>query len=305
MPSSTTWPPTPSPTSDRLTVGGQFEHLWAGWRASYIESVTGGEPRPEPPGEGSLFERLLRLPDDEAFVVYRGTRCSALLNAYPYTNGHLLVLPNRAVEELSELDADEMTELWSVVRDGVAALRAAYGCDGVNVGMNLGAAAGRRCARASACPCVAALARRHQLHDHRRHHPRAPRTARRQLAEAPHRLAHHPRPNGAPGQMVSLRQSATSGQERAHRLTSAVPNDSREHNVRPSGTTADPVSTNFGFSSRKPLTTHTRSIDARARRAIARDRWRLRRRDRRPCDEARPTTSRCRARRSGYPAEDR
>ena len=65
---------------------------------------------------------------------YRGTRCSALLNAYPYTNGHLLVLPNRAVEELSELDADEMVELWSVVRDGVAALRAAYGCDGVERG---------------------------------------------------------------------------------------------------------------------------------------------------------------------------
>jgi ATP adenylyltransferase len=142
MRSSTTWPPTPSPTSDRLTVGGQFEHLWAGWRAAYIESVASGEPRLEPPGEGSLFERLLRLSDDEAFVVHRGTRCSALLNAYPYTNGHLLVLPNRAVAELSELDADEMVELWSMVRDGVAALGAAYGCDGVNVGMNLGAAAG-------------------------------------------------------------------------------------------------------------------------------------------------------------------
>ena len=73
---------------------------------------------------------LLRLPDDEAFVVYRGARCSAMLNAYPYTNGHLLVLPNRAVEELSELDTDEMAELWSVVRDAVAALRGAYGATG-------------------------------------------------------------------------------------------------------------------------------------------------------------------------------
>lgn len=122
--------------------GGHFDQLWAGWRASYIESVTSDAPRPEPPGEGSLFERLLRLPDDEAFVVHRGDRCSALLNAFPYTNGHLLVLPNRAVRELDELDDDETMELWSIVRDAVTALRVAYRSDGVNVGMNLGDAAG-------------------------------------------------------------------------------------------------------------------------------------------------------------------
>jgi ATP adenylyltransferase len=125
----------------------ELDHLWAGWRSSYIEAVTGGtdDPgrvRPPPPGPGSLFERILQLDDETGFIVHRGERCSALLNAYPYTNGHVLVLPDRAVADLDDLDPAEHVELWSVVRDTVAAVRSAYRCDGVNVGLNLGAAAG-------------------------------------------------------------------------------------------------------------------------------------------------------------------
>ncbi len=129
-----------------------LDHLWAGWRRTYIESVTAKpdgptdeahvEVTPAPAGEGSLFERILRLSDDEAFVVHRGTACSALLNAYPYTNGHVLVLPNRAVADLSALTDAEHAELWIIVRAAVQAIQAAYSCDGVNVGMNLGSAAG-------------------------------------------------------------------------------------------------------------------------------------------------------------------
>src|SRR5690242_6138935 len=108
----------------------EIDHLRTGWRSSYIESVTGatsdpGAVRPPPPGPGSLFERILQLDDEAAFVVHRGERCSALLNAYPYTNGHLLVLPNRAVADLDDLDAEEHGELWQLVRDSVTAVRAA------------------------------------------------------------------------------------------------------------------------------------------------------------------------------------
>ena len=128
---------------------GSLDHLWAGWRSAYIESVVDDRSRPptdaadSPDGpEGSLFERILALPDEEGYVVHRGERCSVLLNAYPYTSGHMLVLPNRAVAELEELSAEELTEMAVLTRDAVAALKVAYRCEGVNVGMNLGAAAG-------------------------------------------------------------------------------------------------------------------------------------------------------------------
>jgi ATP adenylyltransferase len=128
---------------------GELDHLWAGWRRAYIDSVAGDDvaERATASGdapEGSLFERILCSDrDDEAcYVVHRGRRCSSLLNAYPYTSGHLLVLPNRAVATLGELEPDEFAELWEEVRDGVTAIEAAYRCDGVNVGMNLGRAAG-------------------------------------------------------------------------------------------------------------------------------------------------------------------
>jgi diadenosine tetraphosphate (Ap4A) HIT family hydrolase len=122
---------------------GELDHLWAGWRLAYMDSVTGAAPAAEPPaGSGTLFERILGLADDEGFVVHRGERCSTLLNAYPYTSGHVLVLPNSAAADLAELDPATFAELWAEVRDAVAAQRAAYRCDGVNVGMNLGRAAG-------------------------------------------------------------------------------------------------------------------------------------------------------------------
>jgi len=120
-----------------------MDHLWAGWRHAYISAVS--EPADtslEPDRTGSLFERILRRADDEAFVVHRGTNCSVLLNAYPYTSGHMLVLPNRAVAELEELTAAELNEMAELTRDAVVALKAAYRCEGVNIGANLGRAAG-------------------------------------------------------------------------------------------------------------------------------------------------------------------
>ncbi|MCB1249445.1 MAG: HIT domain-containing protein [Acidimicrobiales bacterium] len=121
-----------------------LDHLWAGWRSTYIAEVSADDAKLTSTEHGSLFEGILHSgrPDDETFIVHRGPTCFAILNAYPYTNGHVLVLPNRAVADLDGLDEIEHVELWSTVRDAVAAIRAAYGCDGVNVGMNLGRAAG-------------------------------------------------------------------------------------------------------------------------------------------------------------------
>lgn len=118
-----------------------IERLWAGWRLAYVESAPSDGVDA---GPGSLFERILGSgrPDRETYVVWRGRTCAALLNAYPYTNGHLMVLPRRAVADLAALTDDEHHELWDGVRAAVAALTAAYRPEGVNVGLNLGPASG-------------------------------------------------------------------------------------------------------------------------------------------------------------------
>lgn len=125
--------------------GPALARLWAGWRTTYIERIGDDDAEVRPDASGrSLFERILAsdLADRDTFVVQRGPTCSTVLNAYPYGSGHVLVLPNRAVADLAGLDATEAAELWATVHDAVAAIRAAYRPDGVNVGANLGAGAG-------------------------------------------------------------------------------------------------------------------------------------------------------------------
>jgi ATP adenylyltransferase len=117
-----------------------LDRMWAGWRSEYVVGASHGEG-----GVGaSVFSRILAsgLPDDETYVVWRGRLTFAILNAYPYTNGHVLVMPYREVPDLEALDGPEHAELWSVVRDAVVAVKAAYRPQGVNVGLNLGDAAG-------------------------------------------------------------------------------------------------------------------------------------------------------------------
>jgi len=119
--------------------------LWAGWRSSYIARITtdDAEVRPDPEGR-SLFERILHSgqPDDETFIVWRGSGVFAVLNAFPYGPGHLMVLPQVAAPDLADLAPDVAAELWIGVQAGVAAVRAVYRPEGVNVGINLGAGAG-------------------------------------------------------------------------------------------------------------------------------------------------------------------
>jgi ATP adenylyltransferase len=120
-----------------------LDRLWAGWRNPYVESDGAAARTDRAPGT-SLFEGIEQsgLPDDETYILARGARCFAILNAYPYISGHLMVLPRRAVPHLEQLDPDEYAELWATVRTAVVALKAAYRPDGVNVGINLGEAAG-------------------------------------------------------------------------------------------------------------------------------------------------------------------
>jgi len=118
-----------------------LDRLWNGWRSGYVSSL-GSEVGDQP--TASVFTRILEsgLSDEAANIVHRGERCFAILNAFPYCTGHVLVLPYREVARLEQLDADETAELWAMVTDAVRAITVAYEPEGVNVGLNLGRAAG-------------------------------------------------------------------------------------------------------------------------------------------------------------------
>jgi ATP adenylyltransferase len=119
-----------------------LDRLWAGWRGEYVASVASHGDDGD--ATGCVFCRILGSgePDDATLVVWRGDRCVALLNLFPYTSGHLMLLPVRHVGELEDLTAEESAEVWAAMADGVRALKAAYRPDGINVGINLGRAAG-------------------------------------------------------------------------------------------------------------------------------------------------------------------
>jgi ATP adenylyltransferase len=116
-----------------------LERLWAGWRSEYIDDATTSRG-----DDDCVFCRILAsdAPDSETYIVWRGERAVVILNAYPYTSGHLLVLPVRHVSELEDLDAAEAMALWTGVTDAVRALKGAYRPEGINVGANIGRGAG-------------------------------------------------------------------------------------------------------------------------------------------------------------------
>jgi ATP adenylyltransferase len=125
-----------------------LDHLWAGWRSDYVTSAS-SPPSTEVDGSGEdpgacVFCRLAVSgpPSADNGVVWRGSRTFVVLNAYPYASGHLMAMPYRHVGSLADLGEDEGAEMWTALRQGVAALDEAYAPEGINLGANLGRAAG-------------------------------------------------------------------------------------------------------------------------------------------------------------------
>ena len=116
--------------------------LWAGWRSPYLDEATAGDDGED--RDGCVFCRILASDEsgEKTYVVWRGNGIAVLLNAYPYTSGHLLVMPTRHVGEIEDLDAGEGAAVWTASTNAVRALKAAYRPDGVNLGVNLGRSAG-------------------------------------------------------------------------------------------------------------------------------------------------------------------
>ncbi len=117
-----------------------LERIWNGWRANYV--MHGQDSKST--SDASIFTQILNsdLSDEQSFIVFRGKTVFVIMNAFPYTSGHLLVVPYREVAELENLSADETTELWATVTDAVTAMKSVYSPEALNIGLNLGAAAG-------------------------------------------------------------------------------------------------------------------------------------------------------------------
>ena len=116
--------------------------MWAGWRAGYVTGDGGDADR----GPGcplcSVMAAASQDADAAAQIVALNDHVVVMLNAYPYNSGHLLVLPREHVADLLALDVGVYASLFATVRHAIGAVRAAYRPDGVNVGANLGTAAG-------------------------------------------------------------------------------------------------------------------------------------------------------------------
>ncbi len=117
-----------------------LERIWNGWRADYVVHGQGAQKK----SDQSVFTQILNsdMSDEQCYIVHRGEKVFAIMNAFPYTSGHLLVVPYREVAELEDLSQDETSELWATVTDAVKVLKSVYKPEAMNVGINLGAAAG-------------------------------------------------------------------------------------------------------------------------------------------------------------------
>ncbi|MCX6929409.1 MAG: HIT domain-containing protein [Verrucomicrobia bacterium] len=113
-----------------------MEPLHAPWRIEYILA-------PKPENGQSLFARIAQSDDDVAnYVIARDRTCYALLNTYPYTGGHLLIVPYRQAPDLNALTDEELTDLLKLTRRCQNALTSVMKPDGFNIGLNLGKVAG-------------------------------------------------------------------------------------------------------------------------------------------------------------------
>src|SRR5262245_11438973 len=114
-----------------------MESLHAPWRMEYILA-----PKP-PSSENSIFTTIAQSSDDEKnLVLIRNKTCFALLNSFPYTGGHLMVVPYKQVQDLKGLMDDELLDLLKLTRRCTDALTKVMKPDGFNDGINLGKVAG-------------------------------------------------------------------------------------------------------------------------------------------------------------------
>lgn len=113
-----------------------MDRLWAPWRESYITKITSKH-------KSCVFCRILADKQDKKHLIFiRAPHSFAVLNLYPYSNGHCLIVPNRHVGDISRLPQAEYVELMDLLLKTKRLLRKAFAPQGFNIGINLGRMAG-------------------------------------------------------------------------------------------------------------------------------------------------------------------
>jgi len=112
-----------------------MDYLWTPWRYAY---VSGAQKT-----SGCVFCDAAKASDDaKSKIVYRGQNCFVILTTYPYTPGHVMVVPYEHLDELRKLPSEAANEMMSLMQRMETVLRDLYKPDGINLGMNMGKAAG-------------------------------------------------------------------------------------------------------------------------------------------------------------------
>lgn len=119
--------------------GMSLERLWAGWRSRYVSEEAGRQVDCFLCALAALAEPA---ESEASLILERTSTTLVVMNLYPYGSGHLLVAPHDHVAELNGLDDQAAHDLIDAIRRAGRAVSDAYGCDGMNIGLNLGTAAG-------------------------------------------------------------------------------------------------------------------------------------------------------------------
>ncbi|MGZ6346608.1 MAG: HIT family protein [Anaerolineales bacterium] len=110
-----------------------MKRLWAPWRTKFVETKI----------TGCVFCEVQKEPDSpDSLILFRGQRCYTILNRYPYTTGHLMIVANAHLNSFEDLDPGTRMEMMEMSTHAIVVLRRVYHPDAFNVGANIGAAAG-------------------------------------------------------------------------------------------------------------------------------------------------------------------
>ena len=112
-----------------------MDRVWAPWRMEYITAT-------KQPGEKKCFLCIEEGQDEESLVVGRLGKAFVIMNRFPYTNGHVMVVPIRHTGLAEDLTDEESLDMMRLVRIMVTVYKEEFNVEGINIGVNVGRAAG-------------------------------------------------------------------------------------------------------------------------------------------------------------------